>query len=335
MRRFVIFCFIFVAFFFAMAEEAAPAADANAEVANSTEAAPAEPHHFIYFKPKLSVSFLNNHSVSGKTDGIYFQTDLDIVFNYKYVMNIHEFLGDLNLKEGLSYTPMFSGLVIASDLFKVDARYNAMFHKYVGFYAKAGLETHFFPGYDYRSDETAYTVAGTKKSGTTKKFKLTPSGLPLYLTQGAGIFTRPVDKEYANLEIALGLAAREVIVGDSLVVDDDGGTDEREVSELTNIYDAGGELTVTFKGMAEQNKIAYELMVRAMMPFYSKDRAERDLTWGDLFQLEAKARVDFNVNQYLAFYYEFNLKRDFQVIKKWQMTNGLYLSLYYELDKKM
>lgn len=334
MRRFM-FLFAVLFAFVALTAEEAPAADASAEAPAEAAAPAKDPHHFIYFKPKLAVSFINNRYVVGKTDGIYFQTDLDVLFNYKYKKEIHEVLTDLNIKEGLSYTPMFDGFVIASDLMKFDLRYNLMFHKQAGWYVKGGLETHFFPGYDYRNEDTTYRVNGTKKNGATRKFKLTPSGQPLYLTEGTGVFYRPIEKEYANLELSLGLASRQVLVGDSLIVDGDADDGLREVSEMTDIFDAGGEFMLTFKGTAEQKKIGYDLMARLLMPFYYKDREEAGLSWGDVLQFETKVRIDFNVNKYIAFNYEFDLKRDFAVVKEWQMTNGLYLTIFYELDKQM
>ena len=128
--------------------------------------------HHIYFKPKLSVSFIDNRSVPGKTDGMYFKTDLDIVFNYKYIKTVHEFILYLNIKEGLSLTPMYDGFVIASDLAKLEIQYNYMIKKWLGYYIKAGLETHFFPGYDYQSEDTQYVVNGVSKT-PAKKYKLT------------------------------------------------------------------------------------------------------------------------------------------------------------------
>jgi hypothetical protein len=71
------------------------------------------------------------------------------------------------------------------------------------------------------------------------------------------------------------------------------------------------------------------------MPFYHKQREELGLSWADVLQFEGSAKVDFNINKYVAFNYEFTVKRDFAVIDDWQITNGLYLSLFYELDEKM
>jgi len=291
-------------------------------------------HHHFYFKPKLSVSFIDNRSVPGKTDGMYFKTDLDILFNYKYLESKHEFLLDLNIKEGLSITPMYDGFVIAADLAKLDLQYNYMIKKWLGYYLKAGLETHFFSGYDYASEETQYVVNGVRKT-PAKKYKLTSSGLPLSLHQGTGLLARPVDKEFTRLEFNLGVAGREVFVGDALKVDDDGATPDRELVSMSDIFEAGGEFGARLKGEFEGKKIAYDLKARLFMPFYHKQREELGLSWGDVLQFEGIAKVDFNINKFIAFNYEFTIKRDFAVVKDWQITNALYLSIFYELTKKM
>lgn len=291
-------------------------------------------HHHIYFKPKLSVSFIDNRSVPGKTDGMYFKTDLDIVFNYKYIKTVHEFILDLNVKEGISLTPMYDGFVIAADMAKLELQYNYMIKKWLGYYLKAGLETHFFPGYDYMSEDVSYMVDGVRKK-TSEKYKLTPSGLPLTLHQGTGFLARPVKTEFTMLEFNLGAAARQVFVGDSLKVDDDGATEDRELVSMSDVFEVGGEFGARLKGELEGKRVGYDIKAKLFMPFYHKQREELGLTWGDVLQFEGIAKVDFNINKYVAFNYEFTVKRDFAVVKDWQITNGLYLSLFYELDKKM
>ena len=339
------------------AKEEAPAADAAAEApadncncpkcdAPAEEAPAADPHHFIYFKPQLSASYMHNHSVAGKTDGHYFQTDANIVFNYKYKESIHEVLTDLNLKEGVSYTPAFDGWVIANDLFKLDFRYNLMFHKIAGYYLKAGLETHFLPGYDYRNEDTTYNdVDGKSLTSKEKKrkYKTAEPGKPLYLTEGTGIFVRPVEREDANLEVYAGLAGREVFVGDTLIVSDFDDTDNiATLKGLNNVYEIGGEAGLTLNGFLKNRVVAYDLMARVIMPFYMPDDTkdnykadpEDDFKWLDALQFETRFRLDFNVHKYVAFNYELNVKKDFAVVRDWQVSNALYLSVFYELDKK-
>ena len=291
-------------------------------------------NHHIYFKPKLSVSFIDNRSVPGKTDGMYFKTDLDIVFNYKYIKTVHEFILDLNVKEGISLTPMYDGFVIAADMAKLELQYNYMIKKWLGYYIKAGLETHFFPGYDYMSEDVSYMVDGVRKK-TAEKYELTPSGLPLSLHQGTGFLARPVDTDFTRLEFNLGAAAREVFVGDSLKVDDDDSTPDRELVSMSDVFEVGGEFGARLKGELEGKRVGYDIKAKLFMPFYHKQREELGLSWADVLQFEGIAKIDFNINKYVAFNYEFTVKRDFAVVEEWQITNGLYLSLFYELDEKM
>jgi hypothetical protein len=337
------------------AKEEAPAADATAEApadncncpkcdAPAEEAPVADPHHFIYFKPQLSASYMHNLHVAGKADGHYFQTDANIVFNYKYKEGMHEVLTDLNLKEGVSYTPAFDGWVIANDLFKFDFRYNLMFHKIAGYYLKAGLETHFLPGYDYQNEDTDYLVKGdnSRNAKGKRKFKTAEPGKPLYLTEGTGIFVRPVEREDANLEVYAGLAAREVFVGDTLVLADDDATAELDFKGLNNVYEVGGEAGLTLNGYLKNRVVAYDLMAKVVMPFYMPDDTkdnykadpEDEFKWLDALQFETRFRLDFNVHKYVAFNYELNVKKDFAVVRDWQVSNALYLSVFYELDRK-
>ena len=337
------------------AKEEAPAADATAEApadncncpkcdAPAEEAPVADPHHFIYFKPQLSASYMNNLHVAGKADGHYFQTDANIVFNYKYKESIHEVLTDLNLKEGVSYTPAFDGWVIANDLFKFDFRYNLMFHKIAGYYLKAGLETHFLPGYDYQNEDTDYIVKTDNTRNATKKrmFKTAEPGKPLYLTEGTGIFVRPLEQEEANLEVYAGLAGREVFVGDTLVLADEDDTDALDFKGLNNVYEIGGEAGLSLNGFLKNRVVAYDLTAKVVMPFYMpddtkdnyKENPEDEFKWIDALQFETRFRLDFNVYKYVAFNYELNVKRDFAVVRDWQVSNALYLSVFYELDKK-
>ena len=334
------------------AKEEAPAADATAEApaenncpacpacdAPAEEAPVADPHHFIYFKPQISASYTHNRYVAGKADGHYFQADANIVLNYKYKKDMHEVLTDLNWKEGASYTPAFDGWVIANDLFKVDFRYNLMFHKIAGYYLKAGLETHFLPGYDYRSDEMTYQDQdGVEREKGVKKYKTAKPGKPFYLNEGTGIFVRPVEEESANLEIYAGLAGREVFVGDESYVVSDVDGDLATLKLLDDVYELGGEAGLLLKGYLHKRVLSYDLTSRVIMPFvFDKDTyrdSKGEFKYSDAIQFETRFRLDVSVHEYVAFNYELNVKRDFSTIRDWQISNALYLSVFYELDKR-
>ena len=331
------------------AKEEAPAADATAEApadncncpaCDAPAEAPVEdPHHFIYFKPQISASYTHNRYVAGKADGHYFQADANIVFNYTYKKDMHEVITDLNWKEGVSYTPAFDGWVIANDLFKVDFRYNLMFHKVAGYYLKAGLETHFLPGYDYRAEEMTYKDIEEKELAKgERKYKTTKPGKPFYLTEGTGIFVRPVEKEEANLEIYAGLAGREVFVGDSSYVVSDVTDDIATLKLLDDVYELGGEAGLLLKGNLHKRILSYDLMSRVIMPFVFEEDTYRDsegnFKYSDAIQFETRFRLDVSVHEYVAFNYELNVKRDYSAIRDWQVSNALYLSVFYELDKR-
>ncbi len=291
-------------------------------------------HHFIFVKPRLLASFTDSRSVPGRTDGMYFRTDLDLLANYNYKKDKHEFLNELVWKEGVSLSPMYDGFIISADKFKFDTRYNFMFNKIGGYFVKAGFETHFLPGYDYQTEEVTYLVDGDRRV-TAKKYKLTSPGYPFYLHQATGLLYRPIEDEIKSLEFTGGVAARQVFVKDSLKVAEDDTTSERDLKTMTDIYEVGGEVTVRYKGSLENNKIKYDARLKAFMPFYTKDRKENDLSWGDVFQLEGDLKIDFNINQYIAFNYEFSVKRDFAIVRDWQITNSLNLAIFYEFEKKM
>ena len=350
------------------AKEEAPAADATAEApadncncpaCDAPAEAPVEdPHHFIYFKPQISASYTHNRYVAGKADGHYFQTDANIVFNYTYKKDMHEVITDLNWKEGVSYTPAFDGWVIANDLFKIDFRYNLMFHKVAGYYLKAGLETHFLPGYDYRGEDMDYvsgdeteTVTVNAEDGTEtqeevakklatgqRKYKTAKPGKPFSVTEGTGIFVRPVEKEEANLEIYAGLAGREVFVGDSSYVVSDVTDNVATLKLLDDVYELGGEAGLLLKGNLHKRILSYDLMSRVIMPFVFEEDTYRDsegnFKYSDAIQFETRFRLDVSVHEYVAFNYELNVKRDYSAIRDWQVSNALYLSVFYELDKR-
>ena len=67
---------------------------------------------------------------------------------------------------------------------------------------------------------------------------------------------------------------------------------------------------------------------------YSEDGTADSYSELDSLQFETRLRLDFNVYKYVAFNYELNVKRDYAVVRDWQVSNALYLSIFYELDKK-
>ena len=198
-------------------------------------------------------------------------------------------------------------------------------------------------------DEEGNAIMQTKRLAKgERKFKLAKSGKPFYLNEGTGIFVRPVEREEANLEIYAGLAGREVWVGNTWALDsyeDDVAT----IKLLNNVYEVGAEAGLTLKGYIKDRIVAYDLMARVIKPFYMPEETEKNyskitvLDNGDVqyeyseldsLQFETRFRLDLNLHKYVAFNYEINVKRDYAMVRKWQVSNALYLSLYYELDKK-
>ncbi|MBP5202343.1 hypothetical protein J6253_06370, partial [bacterium] len=111
---------------------------------------------------------------------------------------------------------------------------------------------------------------------------------------------------------------------------------------LNNVYEVGGEAGLTLNGYLKNRVVAYDLMAKVVMPFYMPDDTkdnykadpEDEFKWLDALQFETRFRLDFNVHKYVAFNYELNVKKDFAVVRDWQVSNALYLSVFYELDRK-
>ncbi len=205
---------------------------------------PPPPGWFPRIAVGLTLSFGDNRSVVGQTDGGTLSFGLKFDAGLDYRRGGHEWRNTLALAEGVTRTPVMPQFIKSADLLSLESIYLYHVTPWFGPFVRASMRTAVFRGADVRPGANTYLIkhvdgtVETKLAGDRSSFEdpivsnlaLTDPFQPMTLKQSAGPFLRPVESEKVNVEIRAGLGAQETIARDQLAVADDNATPEIEVN---------------------------------------------------------------------------------------------------------
>ncbi len=285
--------------------------------------------------PSSTFSFNDNRKVAGQVDGYTLNFGLNFELKIDLYKGKHEWRNLVLLNESISRTPLIDEFFLSADRFFIESMYLYYLLDWFGFYGRALMDTAIFPNYDIQPEKVTYAITwldGTPTNHLDDKVRLTDFFSPLQLRQGLGPFFRPLKSEKVNLEFLLGLAFREGFMKGDLAVADDDATPERDLTELDDFVQIGGESINRIWGELWDKKINYAAGVQLMMPFYN-DPDPAGLSGADLLVLELGTRWSFRFFEWLSLDYEFKAIKDSQIVDEWQIQNNILLNLNYAYRK--
>jgi len=280
------------------------------------------------------VAFNDNRGVIGEQDGATASLGYKFETVFDYYENQHGFRSGLTWTEALTKTPTIDPVVKSEDSFFKEAIYTYHLVPYFGPFARVSLDTPIFRGADVRPGPTTYAI--TRRDGTVDtviqpRLSLTDPLSPLTLKQSVGPFLRPARGDEFNLELRLGIGARETLADDQLAVtDDDATADIVEVTELADVYQLGGEVAASTWGAIDEELFAYKAGAEVMVPFATN--ADDDRSALDLTNVEVFVSLAFRLTSFAFLDYQFKLKREPQLIDAVQVQNNLLLSLGVNME---
>lgn len=275
-----------------------------------------------------TLSFSDNRSVVGQTDGSTFTLGFKLDSAVDYRDGDHELRNTLNVAAGLTRTPVIDDFIKSNDILAYEAIYLYHIVDWFGPYVQGAAETAMFRGTDIRAGDTTYLVA--RPDGTVdaplvaNRLTLTDPFHPFKLKESAGLFVQPYAEDFFTVELRLGAGGRETLAADQLAVTDDEDTDEVEVTELQDVFQFGAESVLQIWGDLYDKKLFYKASAEVMMPFVNNDDQERPVD--ELTNLAFKAGLSLKAVEWATVDYEFKAIREPQLIEEFQLQNNLLLT---------
>ena len=291
----------------------------------------------------LGLSFSHSHSVVGQLDGESFSFAPALDAGIFFVSKMHEWHSTLVIRHMQSLTPAFDEFVKTADNLKLDSLYMYIppAVPWLGPFVLVSLETPIFNGKDQRATPVVYRITELDGTATNSALKnslaLTRAWSPLLLKQSLGAFARPVNKPHVVFLMRAGVGAREALVRDGLVVNDDDKTPEVEVKRIEDYQKVGGEFfagvsgTVTFEKLGKDRPLLYSASAEVLVPFYSSiDRGNLN----DRVDVNLEAKLSVKLFAWMSLDYQFKAVRETLQLKEFQIQNNLLLNFSYAIVAK-
>ncbi|MEM9696779.1 MAG: hypothetical protein AAGA56_29860 [Myxococcota bacterium] len=278
----------------------------------------------------VNLSVGDNRAVVGQTDGTA------VTFGYKAEGQLehrsggHESRSRALSTVGLTQTPGLEDFVKSRDQVLVESIYLYHIVDWFGPFVRASVDTAILQGFDVREPGASYVSRETGEvlAPTGRRFPLTTAWRPTRFKQSLGAFFRALRWQPLNIETRLGGGAREVLARGQLAINDDDATEGLiEVSQLSNVYQVGGEGVLELWGNVEEKKVNYRASLEALVPFANSALPpEDDRDALDLTVLEFKAALSIKVVEWATVDYEVGVLREPLIIDDYQIRNSLLVN---------
>lgn len=282
-----------------------------------------------------TVNFIDNRTVVGQNDGSNWTLGAVVNGSLGFLKGKHEYRGSLSINENFSRTTLIPEFINTADAVFVDSNYYLNLMSWIGIFARAELQTNLFSGYAVYPEEKIFLVdrqrddAPEALEGQDRFLLRDPLGL-VTLKQSVGGFIRPLREKYLDVEIRLGVGARQVIADGQFNINDNKDTPEIEIKELENFQQIGAESALVAKGTLSKDRVAYKSSLEALFPFYNSINPN-DKGIIALTNVESVSQISFKLVEWASLDYQLRVLRQPLLSEDWQVQNSLLLTFGYTL----
>lgn len=317
----------------------------------------------------LAFSLTDTQKVVGQLDGTTISLGAKIDAHVDVIHDAHEWRNGVLVNAGLTKTPAIPEFIKNTDALQLESIYLYHVQPWIGPFARFRLDTAMFAGTDVRAAATNYKV--TKVDGSvsqtcdpnsgapcaTTRLPLSDGFQPLSLKESVGAFAQPYKSVPISAEIRLGLGAQEIFADHQFAVTDVADTADNcpaagdptqkssvqciEVTELSNVLQAGVEANLEIWGTVYDSKITYRVYGGILAPFahgalpkaYTDAGGKDDM--GQLTNIDLGANVNMKIVDWASLGYEFKAVRVPALLPDtFQVRNTLFLTVGFGIDNK-
>jgi len=298
---------------------------------NEAEAALGEGRLDGTFGLSASFSLAANRNVVGQTDGLSMLFGVGMIGGLDYLKGKYEMRNTLKINEAFARTPVIEEFIKTNDVAQIENLHNYFIKQWFGVFGRVDARTNLFATEDVRADPVTYVEVDPEGNRTTitteDRLTLNAPLRPFSLSESIGVFAEPIRKPKFALSVRAGGGARQTIADGVRVIRDDESTEEVEVVNLNNVFQAGAEGFVGIRGRSDDKRVTYVAGVSSMIPFLNNDPQNR--TAVELTRTAAEAQVTFGMFEWLNLVYSSQLINDPQLVEGVQFQNNVVLTFQY------
>ena len=209
------------------------------------------------------------------------------------------------------------------DFLRADVLYAYRLLEWMGPYARLGLETTVFPGYQYFDKPT--TVTRSKDVGVSRvwsdveEFKLSDPLYPMVVKGGTGLRFNTLPNPFIDLWTLLGVGGRMTYTDLMFVPDDDTHTLEFEVNRVADFRSLGAEATVVLRTSFSRWVIG-NTEFEVFVPFDELSRPT--MRWDN--------NVSLRLTSFISLNYIYRLKYEPEITTDFQQDHQALLRFSYK-----
>lgn len=291
-----------------------------------------------------NLSYNRVDNVVGAVDGATWQLggQLNASANYVHEKSLWE--NTLSLNFAQTRNPTLPVFVKSTDELKLDTIYLYRVDPWWGPFAQGTFTTSVARGFDVRAEDVTIqrtfiddpTNPVVLQKDAFERYRLTDPFEPIKLSQVVGVFANAVESEAINARFKLGVGGEQIIAGTGFVLTDDPDTPVIEYTQLEDSSQLGVVADARINGTLAEN-ITYSLAGRVFYAGYSDsefiedDGTTRDLEGSELFSAEVDGKLSAKLADWAALEYVLIFKRIPWVVNANQVTNGVIVTITYDL----
>ena len=282
-------------------------------------------------------SFNQADSVVGTPDGISAQIGILADGQSEYRQGRHTWTNTLKAQFATSKTPSIDRFIKSADGLDLGTTYTFGLPqlRWVGPYVRARFSTQFAPGYLVKA--AAFDVARIQPDGgrlpvehyAAQQFvQLTGSFDPMLFGESVGLFANPTESEAVTVKLKLGIGSQQLVTTSGNAVVDDATPPEIEVKQMRSATQVGGEAEAQANGKVSK-ALTWKAKATLFMPFYTS--IDNTATGIDALNADFSAGASYRLAKWLSLDYVFSAKRVPLISEKWQVQNGVLLTVGFIL----
>lgn len=281
---------------------------------------------------EASFNLVSNQNVIGQNEGTSLLLGGALSGGLDYFEGRHQWRNTLLYNTSWTRSPTLKNFVKNNDKVELESIYNYLLNDWVGPYARASVETSAFATELVSEEATGYLITredGTVDGEVTDRLRVADPLSPLNLFQSVGVAMEPVRQEAVRATLRVGFGAREAFAQGVLAVQDDAATNDVELVELSDAYQAGAEAFIGVEGKFPERRIDYRIGATALVPFLNND--EQDRSPLDLTRIGMTGKVRVAIVDWMGLTYSLMVLSDPQLLEETQVQNSLLLTFNYTL----
>lgn len=261
-------------------------------------------------------NFIKQKNLRGQQDGDSSIYSLNLASALNFLAGQHAWGNTLTVNEAFSETPALPRLIKSTDNVELVSLYHYRFasESAFGSYGRIKANSAAFDSYAEKASAVDFVKVQTGATpallGRGERQKLASGFAPQEYKESFGLFATPVARDFLQLDLRVGPAAKQFLAGGALTEQDNKDTAEVELTELSSAHSVGAEAAIEVKGVLLAKKLDYVASVETLYPLAYSPSGQDQPANDKLVSYESTLQLRYNLADWLALSYNLKSRRD-------------------------